>query len=84
MAMCRCMVQEAAPKDQLARVFSIDQFGFMAGAPFGAAIMGWLVDAFGPYKIAIVPAAGMTILILWMVIRTPIWNLKNGEFKKKS
>ena len=49
-----------------------------------AAIMGWLVDAFGPYKIAIVPAAGMTVLILWMALRTPIWNLKNEAFKPKS
>ena len=81
-AMSRSIVQDAAPKDQLARVLSIYQLGFMAGAPFGAAIMGGLVDAFGPYKIAIVPAAGMTLLIIWMVIRTPIWNLKNEAFKK--
>ncbi len=81
-AMSRSIVQDAAPKEQLARVLSIYQLGFMAGAPFGAAIMGWLVDAFGPYKIAIVPAAGMTLLIVWMVIRTPIWNLKNEAFKR--
>jgi MFS family permease len=80
-AMSRSIVQDAAPKDQLARVLSIYQLGFMAGAPLGAFIMGFLVDAFGPYKIAIVPAAGMTLLILWMVIRTPIWNLKNEAHK---
>ena len=83
-AMSRSIVQDAAPKDQLARVLSIYQLGFMAGAPFGAAIMGWLVDAFGPYKIAIVPAAGMTVLIIWMAVRTPIWNLKNEAYKPKS
>ena len=44
---------------------------------------GWLVDAFGLYKIAIVPAGGMTLLIIWMVIRTPIWNLKNEAFETK-
>lgn len=76
-AMSRSIVQDAAPKDQLARVLSIYQLGFMAGAPFGAAIMGWLVDAFGPYKIALVPALGMSIMIFWVVLRTPIWNLKN-------
>lgn len=81
-AMSRSIVQDAAPKDQLARVLSIYQLGFMAGAPFGAFIMGFLVDAFGPYKIAIVPAAGMTLLIIWMVIRTPIWNLKNEAARK--
>ena len=83
-AMSRSIVQDAAPKDQLARVLSIYQLGFMAGAPFGAAIMGWMVDAFGPYKIAIVPAAGMTVLILWMALRTPIWNLKNEAFIPKN
>ncbi len=82
-AMSRSIVQDAAPKDQLARVLSIYQLGFMAGTPLGAAIMGWLVDAFGPYKIAIVPAAGMTVLILWMAIRTPIWNLKNEAYTPK-
>lgn len=76
-AMSRAIVQDAAPKDQLARVLSIYQLGFMAGAPFGAAMMGWLVDAFGPYKIALVPAIGMSTMIFWMVWRTPIWNLKN-------
>ncbi|MEM1037386.1 MAG: MFS transporter [Pseudomonadota bacterium] len=81
-AMSRSIVQDAAPKDQLARVLSIYQLGFMAGAPFGAFIMGFLVDAFGPYKIAIVPAAGMTLLIAWMIIRTPIWNLKNETVAK--
>ncbi len=82
-AMSRSIVQDAAPKDQLARVLSIYQLGFMAGAPFGAALMGWLVDAFGPYKIAMVPATGMTVLILWMALRTPIWNLKNEAYKAK-
>lgn len=81
-AMSRSIVQDAAPKDQLARVLSIYQLGFMAGAPFGAALMGALVDAFGPYKIAIVPAAGMTAVIAWVVLATPIWNLKN-ETKPK-
>jgi len=78
-AMSRSIVQDAAPKDQLARVLSIYQLGFMAGAPFGAAIMGWLVDFFPdqPQRVAVVPALGMTILIAWMVLRTPIWNMKS-------
>ena len=79
-AMSRSIVQDAAPKDQLARVLSIYQLGFMAGAPFGAFIMGWLVDAFGPYKIALVPALGMSAMIFWVVLRTPIWNLKNESY----
>lgn len=82
--MSRAIVQDAAPKDQLARVLSIYQLGFMAGAPLGAFMMGTLVDLFGPYKIAIVPAFGMTATILWVVLKTPIWNLKNEAIKPAS
>ena len=35
-AMSRSIVQDAAPKEKLARVLSIYQLGFMAGAPIGA------------------------------------------------
>ncbi|WP_369426042.1 MFS transporter [Hyphomonas sediminis] len=79
-AMSRSIVQDAAPKHQLARVLSIYQLGFMAGAPFGAAMMGALVDLFGPQKIAIVPAGGMILLILWMVFFTPVWNMKGSAW----
>ncbi|KJS37514.1 MAG: major facilitator family protein [Hyphomonas sp. BRH_c22] len=81
-AMSRSIVQDAAPKKKLARVLSIYQLGFMAGAPFGAALMGALVDIFGPQKIAIVPAGGMTLIILWMVFFTPVWNMKGQAWKE--
>ena len=79
-AMSRSIVQDAAPKEKLARVLSIYQLGFMAGAPFGAALMGLLVDLFGPQKIAVVPAGGMILLILWMVFFTPVWNMKGSAW----
>ena len=75
-ATSRSIVQDAAPKDQLARVLSIYQLGFMAGAPFGAFVMGTLTDLIGPHLVAIVPASGMTLLIIWMILSTPIWNMK--------
>ena len=78
-AMSRSIVQAAAPKDQLARVLSIYQLGFMAGAPIGAFFMGIAVDMFGPHKIAFVPALGMGIIVLWMVFGSPIWNMKTEE-----
>ncbi|MEO1027650.1 MAG: MFS transporter [Pseudomonadota bacterium] len=78
-AMSRSIVQDAAPKDQLARVLSIYSLGFMAGAPVGAAFMGALTDWFGPLKIAFVPAAGMAILIGWMIFRTPIWSMRADD-----
>ena len=42
--------------------------------------MGALVDLFGPQKIAIVPAGGMIILIIWMVFFTPVWNMKGSAW----
>lgn len=78
-AMSRSIVQAAAPKDQLARVLSIYQLGFMAGAPIGAAFMGFAVDMFGPYQIAYVPAIGMGSIVLWMIFKSPIWNMKADE-----
>lgn len=77
-AMSRSIVQDAAPKDQLARALSIYQLGFMAGMPIGAAIMGFLADLYPtePQRIAYVPALGMGILIVWMARGTPVWNLK--------
>ena len=79
-AMSRSIVQDAAPKAKLARVLSIYQLGFMAGAPFGAALMGLLVDVFGPQKIAVVPAGGMIALIIWMIFFTPVWNMKGSAW----
>ena len=79
-AMSRSIVQDSAPKAKLARVLSIYQLGFMAGAPFGAALMGALVDVFGPQKIAVVPAGGMILLIAWMVFFTPVWNMKGSAW----
>ena len=79
-AMSRSIVQDSAPKQKLARVLSIYQLGFMAGAPFGAALMGALVDVFGPQKIAVVPAGGMILLIGWMVFFTPVWNMKGSAW----
>ena len=73
----RAIVQAAAPKNQLARVLSVYQLGFMAGAPIGAALMGILVDSLGPRMAAIIPAVGMVSLILWMFLFTPVWNFQN-------
>lgn len=60
-------------------MLSIYQLGFMAGAPLGAAFMGAVTDFFPdePQRVAIIPATGMVLLIIWMVLRTPIWNMKN-------
>ncbi len=79
--MSRAIVQDAAPKDQLARVLSFYQLGFMAGTPIGAAMMGALTDAFGYKTVAVVAVSGMTAVISWILLRTPIWKLDSSVLK---
>ncbi len=74
--MSRTVVQNAAPPALLARVLSIYQLGFMAGAPIGAALMGVIADQAGPRGVIFVPSVGMIAMILWMIAFTPIWNMK--------
>ncbi len=74
--MSRTVVQDAAPPELLARVLSIYQLGFMAGAPIGAAMMGVIADQAGPRGVIFVPAIGMVVMIIWMIAFTPIWNMK--------
>ncbi|MEL6257690.1 MAG: MFS transporter [Pseudomonadota bacterium] len=76
--MSRAIVQDAAPRDQLARVLSIYQLGFMAGTPIGAAVMGALTDVVGHNWIAAFPVTGMALLIAWVLLKTPIWTMRNG------
>lgn len=74
--MSRSIVQAAAPSELLARVLSIYQLGFMAGAPVGAAFMGVIADKIGPNLVALVPSLGMLGMIAWMAFFTPIWSLR--------
>jgi MFS family permease len=77
--MSRSIVQAAAPSALLARVLSLYQLGFMAGAPVGAALLGILADAAGPALVMTVPALGMIAIVIWMIARTPIWRMTAPE-----
>jgi MFS family permease len=72
----RTIVQEAAPPAQLARVLSIYQLGFMGGAPIGAALMGFIAATFGAAVTPLVPALGMTVIIVWLAFGSPLWRLR--------
>lgn len=74
--MSRTVVQDSAPPELLARVLSIYQLGFMAGAPIGAALMGVIADHAGPRGVIFVPSIGMVVMIVWMIAFTPIWNMQ--------
>ncbi len=79
--MSRSIVQKAAPPQQLARVLSIYQLGFMGGAPLGAASMGILTDAIGPQLVAVAPAIGLFGIIILLIVATPIWKLSQSDLE---
>lgn len=74
-AMSRTIVQEAAPPWALARVLSVYQLGFVAGAPIGMVIMGFLVEHFDPRTGAFVAMTGVLLLAAWLALFTPVTKL---------
>jgi MFS family permease len=71
----RGIVQQEAPPRVLARVLSIYQLGFMAGAPLGAGLLGVLTDSFGARLVILVPSLGMLCVVAMTALLTPIWRL---------
>lgn len=82
--MSRSIVQGAAPPDKLARVLSIYQMGFMAGAPLGAFLLGFLTDQVGLYRVALVPSICMTLIVVLIIFFTPIWSATQEELENQS
>lgn len=74
-AMSRSIVQEAAPPEALARVLSIYQLGFVAGAPIGMVAMGFIVEHLGPKTGAFVAMTGVLALAAWLGLATPIGRM---------
>ncbi len=74
-AMSRSIVQEAAPPQALARVLSIYQLGFVAGAPIGMVIMGFIVEHYGPRTGAFMAMGGVLALAAWLGLMTPIGRM---------
>lgn len=75
-AMARTIVQEYAPPAHRARVLSIYQLGFTGGMAVGSLLTGLVVSVVGPRNAALVPAFAMMVVILTLLTRTKIWNIK--------
>ncbi len=75
-AMSRSIVQQAAPPEALARVLSIYQLGFVAGAPLGMVAMGFIVEYFGARTGAFCAMTGVLALAAWLGAATPISTLR--------
>jgi len=78
-SLSRSVVQEQAPADKLARVMSVYQLGLFGGMPAGILLMGPIVGAIGPRPAALIPMAGLGIVLLAISLFTPILSVRRGE-----
>jgi MFS family permease len=74
-SMSRTIVQEHAPAAHRGRVMSIYQLGFTGGMSVGALVIGFVVAAIGARAAALVPAASMTLVLLYVLSATKLWNV---------
>ncbi|WP_417496902.1 MFS transporter [Maricaulis sp.] len=74
-SLSRSVVQEQAPPAKLARVMSVYQLGLFGGMPAGAIIMGFVVGATDPRIAALIPMAGLALVLLVISLATPILSI---------
>ncbi|MGK0266685.1 MAG: MFS family permease [Maricaulis sp.] len=78
-SLSRSVVQEQAPPAKLARVMSVYQLGLFGGMPAGAVLMGFVVGATGPHLAALIPMAGLAVVLLAISLATPILSIRRGQ-----
>lgn len=79
MSLSRALVQENAPKRQIARVMSVYQLGLFGGMPAGAVVMGYVVEWMGPRDAALIPAGGILAVLLVIIFTTPILSVRRAD-----
>lgn len=78
-SLSRAVVQENTPEDKMARVMSVYQLGLFGGMPLGALFMGYTVAMIGPRSAALIPMAGLLLVLIWIALATPLLKLKRAE-----
>jgi MFS family permease len=73
----RTIVQMAAPASHRARILSLFQLGFMGGAPVGALLVGYLAKLTDVHTACIPPAIVMMALLLFLRLRSNLWQHKS-------
>lgn len=79
MSLSRALVQENAPRRQIARVMSVYQLGLFGGMPAGAVIMGYVVEWMGPRDAALIPAGGILAVLIVIIATTPILSVRRAD-----
>lgn len=75
MIMSRTLVQSVAPAESRGRILSIFQLTYIGGAPLGSYAMGLLIDGMGVVHAALVPAAGLALVLGAAYFMSSIWEL---------
>lgn len=78
-SLSRAVVQENAPPGMVARVMSVYQLGLFGGMPLGAFVMGFVVAELGPRMSALVPMAGLFLVLAVIALFTPILQVKRVD-----
>ncbi len=76
MTMSRSIVQEASPETHRARLMSVYSLGMMGGMPIGSVLLGWCVGYLGARNAVLIPVAGMLTVMVVLLTRTQIWNVR--------
>ena len=76
MSMGSTIMQEAAPRDHLARVMSIFSLGNMGGLPLGAVSMGYCATQIGPLLSLAVAVTGIWLVAGFVWTRSDLASLE--------
>ncbi len=76
MNMSRTLFQTRAPEAERARVLSMNQLGFMASGPIGAALAGFLSGLLGPSQALAVLGCAMLVLVGVVLAISPIAKME--------
>lgn len=81
MTMSRTVMQEQAPEDQRARMMAFYSFSFMGSGPLGALLCGVLVQWLGASTALIICPLAMLTVVVYMSLRSPLWDLGRTPIK---
>lgn len=78
-SLSRAVVQENAPPAMVARAMSVYQLGLFGGMPLGALVMGFVVAELGPRLSALIPMAGLALVLISIAAATPILKVRRVD-----
>ena len=75
MTLSRAIVQEASPPAYRARLISVYSLGMLAGAPIGAAFIGYCIGYMGVRNAVLIPGIGMLLTLLYLYLGTGLYDM---------